>query len=650
MFRDVLKNQPTGCRLGGGGIAALASSATENGIAALASSATENGVAALASFATKVDRAAEVGDRDELPAGEVVAGDGGVGGEQGGDVALEDDMAAGGARLGPDLDHVVGGADHRLVVLDDDDRVAGVGQGTNDTDEPVDVARVQADRGFVEDEERVDQRGTETGGEVDAFDLAAGERARLAVEGEIAEADLLEVAQAGEDGVEGEVLLVDDGVFAALASSATGGGGALAGSATEGGFEQWEEFGDGELVEFGEGAALPLPAEGLGLEAGTVTIRAEVVGAIPREEDAVVHLVAAGLEVFEEPLQAVPRGGPLDAVFAVARFAVDHVGLLFGGEIGEWNLGRELLLFGEREQVAFRFAEDFAFPALDGAVVDAQRLVGDREAVVDVDHAAETAAFRAGAERRVEREHRRRGGTETAAGLGRVETAGIVAHFAECPMGIAALASSATGGGVLAENEDFVAPEMEGGLDGFGETGLGVGGEGDAVLDDVEGGGGVGERAVKFIRALTSVAIFRIAALASSATGRGREQFVDAAESAVARGVGDEDALVGLALQILEDLRPGHVFRPVDAEGDEHGGAGMGGGGLGPDGLRVVVLDAFAGLRIEALGDVAEPDFEVVAELGHGADGRARRLHRIALLDGDRGADVLDRVDLRLGE
>ncbi|HLP00958.1 MAG TPA: hypothetical protein VK163_02950 [Opitutaceae bacterium] len=118
---------------------------------------------------------------------------------------MENDVASGGAGLGADLDHVVGGADHRLVVLDDDDGVTGICQRPDDADEPIDVARVKADRGFVEHEERVDERGAEAGGEVDAFDFAAGERARLAVEREVTEADLLEVAEAGADGVEGEV-------------------------------------------------------------------------------------------------------------------------------------------------------------------------------------------------------------------------------------------------------------------------------------------------------------------------------------------------------------------------------------------------------------------------------------------------------------
>ena len=43
-------------------------------------------------------------------------------------------------------------------------------------------------------------------------------------------------------------------------------------------------------------------------------------------------------------------------------------------------------------------------------------------------------------------------------------------------------------------------------------------------------------------------------------------------------------------------------------------------------------------------------NFEEVGELGHRADGGARGLDGIRLLDGDRRADVFDRVDLGLVE
>ncbi len=77
---------------------------------------------------------------------------------------------------------------------------------------------------------------------------------------------------------------------------------------------------------------------------------------------------------------------------------------------------------------------------------------------------------------------------------------------------------------------------------------------------------------------------------------------------------------------------------------------GVRGGSFFPNSRGIVVLDFFAGGGIEAFRDVAEPDFEEVGQLGHRADGGARGLDRIRLLDGDGRADVLDRVDLGLVE
>src|SRR5882672_8637861 len=92
---------------------------------------------------------------------------------------------------------------------------------------------------------------------------------------------------------------------------------------------------------------------------------------------------------------------------AVVFLALDHEGLLFRRELGEGNLGRDAALFGEKEEILLRLTIDLAFPGLDRAVLDGERVVGDGEAVVDVDDAAEAPALRAGAERGVEGEHPR---------------------------------------------------------------------------------------------------------------------------------------------------------------------------------------------------------------------------------------------------
>ena len=65
-----------------------------------------------------------------------------------------------------------------------------------DGDHPVHVSRVQPDAWLVEHEQGVDQGSAQRRGQVDALHLAAGQGAGLAVEGEIAQTDLAEIAQA----------------------------------------------------------------------------------------------------------------------------------------------------------------------------------------------------------------------------------------------------------------------------------------------------------------------------------------------------------------------------------------------------------------------------------------------------------------------
>ena len=89
-------------------------------------------------------------------------------------------------------------------MLDDHDGVTGVGEGPDDRDQAIDVARMQSDTGLIEDEEGVDERGAEAAREVDALHLSAGKRLGGPVEGEVADAHLLEVAQSGEDRLERE--------------------------------------------------------------------------------------------------------------------------------------------------------------------------------------------------------------------------------------------------------------------------------------------------------------------------------------------------------------------------------------------------------------------------------------------------------------
>ena len=84
-------------------------------------------------------------------------------------------------------------------MLDDDEGVADVAEVGERVDEPLVVALVQADRGLVEDVEDADEGGADLRREADALGLAAREGRRLALEGQVLEADVAHEGQAGGD-------------------------------------------------------------------------------------------------------------------------------------------------------------------------------------------------------------------------------------------------------------------------------------------------------------------------------------------------------------------------------------------------------------------------------------------------------------------
>src|SRR5690606_16081927 len=137
---------------------------------------------------------------------EVAAGER-AGGAQALDGPLVDDLAAGSAGAGPQLDHVVGDRDDLGLVLDDEDGVALVAQTQEQLVHALHVVRVQAHSRLVEDVGDVGQGRAAVPDHLRALRLAAGERARRAVEGQVPEADLdervehlLELVQQRRDG------------------------------------------------------------------------------------------------------------------------------------------------------------------------------------------------------------------------------------------------------------------------------------------------------------------------------------------------------------------------------------------------------------------------------------------------------------------
>ena len=94
------------------------------------------------------------------------------------------------AGAGADVDHVIGGEDRVLVVLDHDHGVAEVAQPLQRFQKPRVVALMQPDRGLVEHIENAGQAGADLRGEPDALALAARQRARGARQRQIIEPDV----------------------------------------------------------------------------------------------------------------------------------------------------------------------------------------------------------------------------------------------------------------------------------------------------------------------------------------------------------------------------------------------------------------------------------------------------------------------------
>ena len=189
---------------------------------------------------------------------------------------------------------MVGRGDEAALVLDDDDRVARVGETAQHARELRGVARVEAHRGLVEHVHRARERAAERGRERHALRLAPRERARLPAERQVAEADVHEEAQPPADLVQE---LFRGGIVGGrrpLAEEALG-------------------LGDRQRLDLGQRAARHPEEARLGLEPRAAALGARAVAAVAREEDTHVHLVGARLEVPEEARDPVPPLRPTAA-------------------------------------------------------------------------------------------------------------------------------------------------------------------------------------------------------------------------------------------------------------------------------------------------------------------------------------------------
>ena len=111
-------------------------------------------------------------------------------------------------------------------------------------------------------------------------------------------------------------------------------------------------------------------------------------------------------------------------------------------------------------------------------------------------------------------------------------------------------------------------------------------------------------------------------------------------------GFFEEDACVALVFEGGENFAPSDGLGALDGKGEEEGRVGMGIAQCLPDRKGVVFAYGLAGIGIVEGGVVAEPDFEEVAELGHGPNGGTGGFNVVGLLDSDAWANVLDGIDI----
>ena len=113
-------------------------------------------------------------------------------------VPSKDDPAAVVARAGAEVDDPVGVRHDRLVVLDDDDRLAGVDEPVEQAEQMLDVRQMEAGGRLAED---VDAALLgHAAGQLEPLPLAAGQGRERLTEAEVAEPD---VGEAVEDPVRG---------------------------------------------------------------------------------------------------------------------------------------------------------------------------------------------------------------------------------------------------------------------------------------------------------------------------------------------------------------------------------------------------------------------------------------------------------------
>src|SRR6266849_589061 len=286
------------------------------------------------------------------------------------------------ARTGAQIDDAIRSLDGVRIVFHNQHGVPQVAQRFENINEPLRVAGMQADRGFIEHVERANQMGTERRRELDALRFSTRERGRQTIQREVIEAYLVKKLQTSSNLFENPVrdFLVS---FREL----------------QRGKESTRLF-DAELADLSNRFSRHTHRASLGSQTSSPAIRTGRVASEAAEKNAHVQLVFFAFQPGEKSL---------DALVVVLWIAFENQAPLFSSELaprhvrGNSAAARPFFCVLEEHTVT-RLG-----PRFDGAVVERLARIGNDQIQIEIDGISEALTTRTRAVRIVERKKPRLG-------------------------------------------------------------------------------------------------------------------------------------------------------------------------------------------------------------------------------------------------
>ena len=528
---------------------------------------------------------------DALPPREILPGQRvGIGHDRRGR-ALRDHLPAMHTGAGADVDHMVRQFDGVLVVLDNDHRIAEVAQMQQGIEQPLVVALVQADGGFVQHIHHAHQSGADLAGQTDALRLAARQGVGAAVERQVIQANVDQKAQALAD-------FLDD-LCRYLA--------ALTGQVQL--LEKTHGAADGQGGEMGQGVAVDEHVPRRPVQAGALAVGAGLVGLIFGQFLAHRHrigLAVTALHVGNDALEAVTlhhrcstrRDGLEGNRLAAAAVEDDVLGFI--RQVVERLFGIEAVMFGQGQD-HLEVVGVAPIPTADRALGQTQMRAVHHQPGIEILLHPEAVASRAGA-------------------LGIVEGENPRFQFAQriAAMRTGVFVGKHPGRGGIVHGNDQRNPlgQFQRGFEGFGQAHGQVRPHLEAVDHRLDG------------VLLAQFQLGRVVQLADLAVDAG------ANETAVAQVV---QHLQVLALALVDHRRQQHPAAVLGLRHDlvDHLA----------DGLR---LQRDAVFRAARRADPGIEQPQVVVDFGDGADGRPRIVRGRFLFDGNGRRQAFDVIHIRL--